>query len=93
MSQDSALNSTEPPRSGLSSVSSLTERLKAKIKDDAQVIESQTQAEQQQLANAFERNIAAHPADWHMLQPLWEADWSASRRERILGAGDGAGGA
>ena len=26
------------------------------------------------------RNIAAHPADWHMLQPLWEADWSQNRR-------------
>ncbi|MDF0531382.1 phosphatidylinositol mannoside acyltransferase [Tsukamurella sp. 8F] len=40
----------------------------------------------QKLAEAFERNIAAHPADWHMLQPLWEADWSQARRERILGA-------
>ncbi|WP_461165844.1 phosphatidylinositol mannoside acyltransferase [Tsukamurella serpentis] len=39
----------------------------------------------QKLAQAFERNIAEHPADWHMLQPLWEADWSSARRERILG--------
>lgn len=46
----------------------------------------------QQLAHAFERNIAAHPADWHMLQPLWEADWSRARRDRILGPDGGAGG-
>ncbi|CAM3698104.1 phosphatidylinositol mannoside acyltransferase [Tsukamurella strandjordii] len=39
----------------------------------------------QRLAHAFEENIAAHPEDWHMLQPLWEADWSQSRRDRILG--------
>lgn len=45
-------------------------------------IESATQ----KLADAFARNIAEHPADWHMLQPLWESDWSQARRERILGA-------
>lgn len=28
----------------------------------------------QQLAHAFERHIAAHPTDWHMLQRLWLAD-------------------
>lgn len=28
----------------------------------------------QQLADAFARDIAAHPADWHMLQKLWLAD-------------------
>jgi KDO2-lipid IV(A) lauroyltransferase len=28
----------------------------------------------QALASAFERRIALHPADWHMLQPLWLAD-------------------
>ncbi len=37
----------------------------------------------QALASVFEQNIAAHPADWHMLQPLWEADWSAQRRARL----------
>lgn len=42
----------------------------------------------QRLAAAFEVNIAEHPADWHMLQPLWEADWSQARRERILGNGE-----
>ncbi len=42
-------------------------------------IEATTQA----LADVFETNIAAHPSDWHMLQPLWEADWSQSRRRLI----------
>lgn len=45
-------------------------------------VEAATQA----LADAFAVNIAAHPQDWHMLQPLWEADWSADRRARIEGA-------
>lgn len=40
----------------------------------------------QRLADAFAANIAAHPADWHMLQPFWESDWSAERRARIGGA-------
>ncbi|WP_045822588.1 phosphatidylinositol mannoside acyltransferase [Williamsia herbipolensis] len=39
----------------------------------------------QRVAKVFERNIAAHPQDWHMLQPLWEADWSQERRDRIHG--------
>lgn len=40
----------------------------------------------QQLANRFAANIAEHPADWHMLQPLWEGDLSAQRLERIAAA-------
>ncbi|MEJ5927136.1 phosphatidylinositol mannoside acyltransferase [Corynebacterium sp. H128] len=28
----------------------------------------------QDIATHFERNIKAHPADWHMLQPLWLKD-------------------
>lgn len=39
----------------------------------------------QRLADSFAASIAAHPADWHMLQPLWESDWSAARRARIEG--------
>ena len=42
----------------------------------------------QALADRFGANIAAHPADWHMLQPQWIADLSEERRARI-----GAGGA
>jgi KDO2-lipid IV(A) lauroyltransferase len=37
----------------------------------------------QTLADQFGANIAAHPADWHMLQPLWLADLSPERRARI----------
>lgn len=43
------------------------------------------QATTQLMADDFARNIAAHPTDWHMLQPLWEADWSQERRARISG--------
>ena len=39
----------------------------------------------QALADRFAANIAAHPADWHMLQPQWLADLSAERRARIGG--------
>ncbi|NNH69084.1 phosphatidylinositol mannoside acyltransferase [Nocardia uniformis] len=38
-------------------------------------VERATQA----LADRFAANIAAHPADWHMLQPLWTADLSEDR--------------
>ncbi|MFT3662538.1 MAG: phosphatidylinositol mannoside acyltransferase [Gordonia sp. (in: high G+C Gram-positive bacteria)] len=37
----------------------------------------------QRVASAFETGIATAPADWHMLQPLWEADWSDRRRESL----------
>lgn len=37
----------------------------------------------QRLADAFAAGIASAPADWHMLQPLWESDWSSARRERL----------
>ncbi len=47
-------------------------------------VEAATQA----LADTFAENIAAHPADWHMLQPLWEADWSARQRDRVHGTGE-----
>ena len=33
----------------------------------------------QALASAFEARIAAHPEDWHMLQPLWLADLDQAR--------------
>lgn len=34
----------------------------------------------QAVADAFASQIAAHPADWHMLQRLWLADLSSARR-------------
>ncbi len=37
----------------------------------------------QALADRFAMNIAAHPQDWHMLQPLWMADLSERRRARL----------
>lgn len=37
----------------------------------------------QALADQFAKNIAAHPADWHMIQPQWLADLSAARRARL----------
>lgn len=36
----------------------------------------------QALADRFAAGIAAHPADWHMLQPLWTADVTAARLAR-----------
>ncbi|MCI4676218.1 phosphatidylinositol mannoside acyltransferase [Mycolicibacterium litorale] len=41
----------------------------------------------QALADQFGKNIAAHPEDWHMLQPQWLADLSEERRARIQGDG------
>ena len=38
--------------------------------DDPNVIANLTQ----RLADVFARDIAAHPTDWHMLQPIWPAD-------------------
>ena len=40
------------------------------------------------LANRFAVNIAAHPQDWHMLQPQWVADLSAQRRARLEVGGE-----
>jgi len=28
----------------------------------------------QQMADAFQANISAHPTDWHMMQPFWDED-------------------
>jgi KDO2-lipid IV(A) lauroyltransferase len=37
----------------------------------------------QALADCFAEGIAAHPEDWHMLQPQWLADLSEERRARL----------
>jgi phosphatidylinositol dimannoside acyltransferase len=37
----------------------------------------------QALADRFADNIAAYPADWHMLQPQWLADLSDERRASL----------
>lgn len=41
----------------------------------------------QALAHVFARNIAEHPADWHMLQPQWLTDLSDERQAR-MGVGE-----
>ncbi|GAB2769925.1 phosphatidylinositol mannoside acyltransferase [Amycolatopsis magusensis] len=35
----------------------------------------------QALADIFAGDIAAHPTDWHMLQPFWTADYPGGRPE------------
>jgi phosphatidylinositol dimannoside acyltransferase len=37
----------------------------------------------QAMADRFARGIAAHPADWHMMQPQWLADLSDERRAEL----------
>jgi KDO2-lipid IV(A) lauroyltransferase len=37
----------------------------------------------QLLADHFEKNIAAHPEDWHMMQPQWLADLSDAKPARL----------
>jgi KDO2-lipid IV(A) lauroyltransferase len=37
----------------------------------------------QQLADVFAERIAAHPADWHMLQKLWLADLDSARLRAV----------
>ncbi|MET7640539.1 phosphatidylinositol mannoside acyltransferase [Streptomyces sp. NPDC005438] len=41
----------------------------------------QAAAMTQTLADTFARGIAQHPTDWHMLQPVWEADLASPRVE------------
>lgn len=38
----------------------------------------------QQIADVMQENIAQHPVDWHMLQPLWIADLDQERYQRGL---------
>ncbi|MFT7834930.1 phosphatidylinositol mannoside acyltransferase [Saccharothrix sp. BKS2] len=37
----------------------------------------------QQVADVFAADIAAHPADWHMMQPLWIDDLPESRQRAL----------
>jgi KDO2-lipid IV(A) lauroyltransferase len=41
----------------------------------------------QAMANVFAKGIAAHPEDWHMLQPQWLADLSEERQAKLRGDG------
>ncbi len=40
----------------------------------------------QLMADRFARGIAAHPEDWHMMQPQWLADLSSERQAKLRGA-------
>jgi len=50
------------------------------IEDALDTSSGDVRAITQALADRFAVNIAAHPQDWHMLQPLWLADLSEKRR-------------
>lgn len=39
----------------------------------------------QGMADRFARGIAAHPEDWHMMQPQWLADLSQERQAKLRG--------
>ncbi len=39
----------------------------------------------QAMADRFAKGIAAHPEDWHMLQPQWLADLSEERQAKLRG--------
>ena len=39
----------------------------------------------QAMADRFARGIAAHPEDWHMMQPQWLADLSEERQATLRG--------
>ncbi|MET0700812.1 MAG: phosphatidylinositol mannoside acyltransferase [Mycobacterium sp.] len=41
------------------------------------------QAVTQAMADSFAAGIAAHPADWHMMQPQWVADLSDERQAKL----------
>lgn len=44
----------------------------------------QVQAMTQQIAQAFEQGIRAHPTDWHMMQKVWLADLDPTRRQAMV---------
>lgn len=43
----------------------------------------------QRMADGFAADIAANPADWHMMQPLWLADLPEKRRAALSSAAGG----
>lgn len=52
------------------------------LKVDPPIKVDNLDATAQRVADAFAANIAAHPADWHMLQPVWPSD-RALRRKKV----------
>lgn len=51
------------------------------LKVDAPIAVDTLEKTTQRVADHFAANIAAHPADWHMLQPLWPADKDCRRKQ------------
>ncbi|SFD37845.1 phosphatidylinositol mannoside acyltransferase [Streptomyces aidingensis] len=67
--------------------------LRGRVEPPVEVPGTGTRAERgramtQELADRFASGIAAHPEDWHMLQPLWPADLAARERRRAAAGGD-----
>jgi len=61
-------------------------RIHAAVPDPGEGTEQERVAAMTQaMAHAFEDGIAAHPADWHMLQRLWQEDLDPSRRRAATG--------
>lgn len=50
----------------------------------------EVQPTMQRVADLFASNIAAHPEDWHMFQPLWPRDVAARDARRARDRRDGA---
>jgi KDO2-lipid IV(A) lauroyltransferase len=46
-------------------------------------LRDRVQSATQRLADVFAERIAAHPADWHMLQKLWLADLDSARLRAV----------
>lgn len=59
------------------------------LKVDPPVSVSSVAETTQRVADLFAANIAAHPADWHMLQPLWPADRVDARGSSTPGGREG----
>ncbi|OFT86113.1 phosphatidylinositol mannoside acyltransferase [Corynebacterium sp. HMSC29G08] len=50
------------------------------LKVDPPIVVDSLEETTQRVADRFAVNIATHPADWHMLQPLWPADKERRRK-------------
>jgi KDO2-lipid IV(A) lauroyltransferase len=50
-------------------------------------LREQVAAGTQHLADVFEREIAAHPTDWHMLQRLWLSDLPPRSADQVAAVG------
>ena len=51
------------------------------LKVDPPIVVDSLEETTQRVADHFAANIATHPEDWHMLQPLWPADQQRRRKQ------------